>query len=358
MDSGIDVSKDTRLKKAKRYFYFVILTVLALSIGYLYVLYHKVYAPNVTIKAGETEFYLKHGNTIESIAALLFDGELIKNKASFIWVAKKKNLQNNIHPGKYILYDGLNNNDLVNRLRSADQETVELTFSYLRTYEELCGKVGRVLELDSATLLSYLNDEQYLKTQFGLNKYTGLTLFIPNTYQLYWGTLEEDFLKRMADEYKQFWNQNRMVKCQKIGLSQSEVVTLASIVLKETSMKDEMPRVAGVYMNRLHKKMPLQADPTLIYALKDFTIRRVLNKHKKIESPYNTYKYAGLPPGPICIPEISAVDAVLNFEKHDYFYFCAKEDFSGYSNFAKSYREHINFARKYQRALNKRKIYK
>jgi UPF0755 protein len=195
-------------------------------------------------------------------------------------------------------------------------------------------------------------------SKYGFNEQTIMTMFIPNTYEFYWNTSADEFFERMADEYKKFWTDERKQKAKNIGLSQSEVSILASIVELETQKKDERPTVAGVYINRLKKKMLLQADPTVVFALGDFTINRVLKIHLETDSPYNTYKYSGLPPGPIYLPSISSIDAVLNFENHDYIYFCAKEDFSGYHNFAKTLAQHNENARKFQQALNKRKIWK
>jgi UPF0755 protein len=182
-------------------------------------------------------------------------------------------------------------------------------------------------------------------------------LFIPNTYEFYWNTSAEEFTNRMINEYANFWTVNRKKKADKIKLNYYEVSVLASIVEKEQNIKkDERPEIAGLYLNRIKKRMKLESDPTLIFALKDFSINRVLNKDKKVDSPFNTYIYKGLPPGPICIPSINAIDAVLNPSSHDFVFMCAKEDFSGYHNFAKTYRKHLRNARKYQKALNKRKI--
>jgi UPF0755 protein len=182
-------------------------------------------------------------------------------------------------------------------------------------------------------------------------------LFIPNTYEFYWNTSAEQFVNRMLKEYKSFWDTTRKAKADKIELNYYEVATLASIVEKEQNIKrDERPEIAGLYLNRIKKKMKLESDPTLIFALGDFSIKRVLNKDKKVDSPFNTYKHKGLPPGPICIPSINAIDAVLNASSHKYIFMCAKEDFSGYHNFAKTYVKHLVNARKYQKALNKRKI--
>jgi UPF0755 protein len=190
-----------------------------------------------------------------------------------------------------------------------------------------------------------------------LNKYSIASLFIPNTYEFYWNTSVENFIIKMVNEYSIFWNKNRMRLAEEIGLSKVEVSILASIVEKEQNIKkDERKIIAGLYLNRIKKNMKLESDPTLVFALGDFSIKRVLNKDKKIKSKYNTYKYKGLPPGPICIPSINSIDAVLNAASHNYIFMCAKEDFSGYHNFANTYKQHLRNARKYQKALNKRNI--
>jgi len=210
--------------------------------------------------------------------------------------------------------------------------------------------------VDSSTLSEQLNNPE-IQEKYGFTKETFSGMFLPNTYQFNWSSDEQDFLDRMSKEHAKFWKL-RTSKAEAIKLTPNEVTTLASIVQSETAKSDERKRIAGVYMNRLQKGIPLEADPTLIFAMGDFTIRRVLNKHKEIDSPYNTYKNQGLPPGPINLPEVSYIDAVLDYEKHDYIFFCAKEDFSGYSNFAKTYSQHLKNAKKYHKAMNDRKIYK
>lgn len=219
----------------------------------------------------------------------------------------------------------------------------------------LAGKIGKQIEADSASIAKLLHDKDYVG-KLGFNERTLPAMFLPDTYEFYWNTDAESFISRMLQEYNKFWNEDRKKAAKDKGLSPVEVSILASIVDKETNKTDEMPRIAGVYINRLHSNWLLQADPTLIFAIGDFSIKRVLNVHKEIESPYNTYKYIGLPPGPICIPSVAAVKAVLNAENHNYFYFCAKEDFSGYHNFAKTLTEHNHNAVKYQNALNQRGI--
>lgn len=250
----------------------------------------------------------------------------------------------------------MSNNDLVNLLRSGNQTAVHLTFNNINTMKDLANRLSDQLEFSSDSFYVLIMDSALIRS-YGFNKYTIPAMFIPNTYEVYWDISPEDFLDRMKTEYDRFWNKSRMAKAKKIDMSPAEVTTLASIVNKEVRFDDEKPRVAGLYMNRIDKGIRLQADPTLIFAHNDYTIRRVLKKHMQLDSPYNTYKNAGLPPGPICIPDISSIDAVLNYEKHKYIYMCAKPDFSGYHNFARTLQEHNRNAEAYRRELNKRRIY-
>ena len=232
-----------------------------------------------------------------------------------------------------------------------------VTFNNVRTREELAGKLAKQLQSDSLSFLTaFKNDSNAIRN--GFKPETLPALFIPNTYSFYWTTTPAVFLTRMKREYDAFWNEARKLKAKALGLTTDQVATLASIVQEESNKNDEKPVIAGVYLNRLHKNWPLQADPTIRFALGDFTIRRILTAQLAVDSPYNTYKNAGLPPGPINFPEISSLEAVLNACVHDFFYFCAKEDFSGYHNFAKTLSEHNQNARKYQEALNKMKIFK
>ena len=240
-------------------------------------------------------------------------------------------------------------------LRSGIQEPVQLVFNNIRTPEKLAGMIAGQIEADSLEILSLFSNTVLMeKHQF--SRETIMGVFIPNTYEIYWNTSGEEFLDRMVREYRIFWNEKRLARARRIELEPMEVMTLASIVDEETFMKEEEVRIAGVYINRLNRHIRLHADPTVKFAAGDMNITRVLNKHLKIDSPYNTYRHGGLPPGPIVIPSISAIDAVLNYERHNYLYFCAKEDFSGYHNFAKTLAQHNKNARSYQNALNRRKI--
>ena len=331
-----------------------ILLIFAMAFGYW--LYRSVMSPNVQTAGGkDVELFIPTGSDYNQVKTILADAQFIINEKSFDWVANKKELPDNIHPGRYIVKDGMSNNQLVNMLRGGLQSPVKVTFNNIRNVDMLAGRIASQIEADSASISNLLHNQEYIN-QLGFNSYTIPALFLPDTYEFYWNTDAEGFVVRMFQEYNKFWNEERKQQAQSKGLTPIQVSTLASIVNKETNMSDEMPRVAGVYINRLKNNWLLQADPTLIFAWNDYSIKRVLDRHKEIESPYNTYKYLGLPPGPICIPSLSAVKAVLNAENHHYFYFCAKEDFSGYHNFAKTLAEHNRNAAKYQQALNQRGI--
>lgn len=231
-----------------------------------------------------------------------------------------------------------------------------LVFNNMRTFEQLAGKVSTYIEPDSIELLKHLLDPK-LPSKYGFKQETFMAMFIPNTYEIFWSSSVTDFTNRMAREYESFWAK-RDKKLEKLKMSREEVSTLASIVDEETLLDEENERVAGLYINRLEKGIPLQADPTLKFAIGDFTRKRIVNADKEIVSPYNTYKHRGLPPGPISIPSVSAIDGVLNHEKHNYIYMCAKSDFSGQHAFARTLKQHNQNAAEYQRELNKRGIYK
>jgi len=319
--------------------------------------YSLIYRPNVGFKADEKYFYIPTGSIFQDVSNALVQQGIIINQTTFDWVSEQKKYKLNVKAGRYLLENGMSNNDLVNLLRSGEQESVKVTFNNVRFKEDLAGKVGKFIEADSTEIIDLLNSNAFV-SKYGFNTSTFLTLFLPNTYEFWWNTSAEQFVERMTEEYKKYWTTERKQKAKNLGLSQSEVSILASIVQKETNKNDEKPTVAGVYLNRLNRGMLLQADPTLIFANRDFTARRVLNKHKKIDSPYNTYKYKGLPPGPICLPSIRSIDAVLNAKSHSYLFFCAKADNSGYHSFATTYREHLKNAREFQRELNRRKVYR
>lgn len=320
-----------------------------------YMAYVAILKPNVHTDRDFTYLYIPTGSTFEDVKRILIQEDLIENEKTFEWVAEKKNYPRRIMPGRYKIYDNLGNNELVNLLRSGAQEPVNVTFNNIRTREQLAGVVASYLETDSLSILQLLNDEAVM-LEYGLNRETAMLLFIPDTYEFFWNTSARQLMDRMHKEYDAFWNSRRRKQAERIGMSTAEVAIMASIVRQETSKRDEMERVAGVYVNRIKRNIPLQADPTIVFAVGDFSLNRVLHRHLEIDSPYNTYKNTGLPPGPISLPEPYIIDAVLNHENHEYVFFCARDDFSGYHAFARTYAEHLVNARRYQSALNERRI--
>ena len=326
--------------------------IIAIILGTQY--YNRIYKENSKIMG---YLYIPTGSEFKDVINILKQDSLLIDVDSFEWLALKKNYQNHVYAGKYRIDSSMNNNDLVNRLRSGYQEPVKLIFNSVRTREQLAGKISNQIEADSVSLVELFYNDSLIES-YGFKQETFTSIFLPNTYEFWWNTSAKGFVNRMHSEYSRFWNDERLKKAKRLNLTPEEVTTLASIVDEETYYNSEMPRVAGLYINRLRKRIHLQADPTLKFALGDFTIKRVLNVHKQIDSPYNTYKRYGLPPGPISIPSIAAIDAVLNYESHNYLYMCAKPDFSGYHNFAKTLSQHNINAREYQRALNKERIWR
>ncbi len=321
-------------------------------------LYLYIYGPNVDLEGQESMYlYIPAGSEYEDVKDILHESGIVSGMTTFHWLAERKNYPNRVMPGRYLIHDGMCNNSLINLLRSGEQHPVQLTFTNIRTLEQLASAVAGQLELDAPDILRLLKDQE-LMSDAGMDTLTAGLLFIPNTYEVYWNTPADQLLKMMQREYNAFWNKQRRERAAENNLSPQEVGIMASIVQSETSRHDEMARIAGVYMNRLKKNIPLQADPTIIFALGDFSIRRVLNHHLTIDSPYNTYMYAGLPPGPINLPEPRTIDAVLNYEKHEYLFFSANPDFSGYHLFAKTYAEHLANAQRYRQALDEMNVYR
>lgn len=334
----------------------IYLSLLCLFTGYLLIsnLHQRYFGSNVT---KTVQLFIHDGDNFDKVLSLLKESNCLNNPETFRHLAWLKDYDNNVRPGAYKIQPGWSSNKLVNVLRSGSQTPVMVTFNNIRTREDLAGRLSKQLQCDSLTFLAlFKNDSSALR--LGFKPETLPALFIPNTYSFYWTTSANAFLTRMKREYDLYWNEPRRLKAQALGLTTEQVSTLASIVQEESNKNDEKPVIAGVYLNRLSKGWPLQADPTVRYAMGDFTIRRILDEYLKFESPYNTYLHTGLPPGPINFPEISSLEAVLNHQVHDFFYFCAKEDFSGYHNFAVSLSEHNRNAQKYQAALNKMKVFK
>jgi UPF0755 protein len=284
-----------------------------------------------------------------------------KNSDSFLWVAAKKNF---LKPkaGRYVIAEGMSNNDLINMLRIGRQTPFKLSFNNQDTLEKLAGRVSTQVAADSVSLLATFKNKNFL-TVNNLTTKSVLQIFIPNTYEFYWTVSPKEFRRKMLVSYKRFWNKSRLQKAKKLNLTNEEVITLASIVQKETAQASERPIVAGLYLNRLKNGWPLQADPTIIYCIKekkgqDYGVKRVLNIDLEIKSPYNTYKNQGLPPTLISMPDISAIDGVLNAQKHNYFYMCADVSKLGYHTFARSLAQHNRNAAKYHQWMNKQKVHR
>jgi UPF0755 protein len=318
--------------------------------------YHTFYKGNIREDAF---LYVPTGAGITAVIDSLHARRLLIDEATFLAAAQGNNdAPPEIQPGRYRIRKGMNNSGLLRMLQFGWQEPVKITIAgAIRSNEKLAKILSRYVEPDSAALSRALSGDSLLQT-FGYTPETVLGMIIPDTYEVYWNIRPEELLQRLHRENIKFWNDTRRQHLKNTGLSRIQAITLASVVNEETNKTEEMPRIAGVYINRLQKGIPLQADPTLKYAWGDFSIKRLLNKHKNIDSPYNTYKHAGLPPGPVRIPSIAAIDAVLQYERHDYLYFCADANFSGYHVFAKTLAQHNKNAQQYRQALNLKKIYK
>ncbi len=333
----------------------IIIGVVAVIIGIAILagirIYKAVMKPNVVVgEPKEFSLYIPTGADFEQVKDSLYSHGLIANPDSFEWWARRRDYPDHVKPGRYVLRNGMNNRQLCNILNGGLQTPVKVTFNNMRDIPMLAGRIAEQIEADSMSIVSYLDDATVL-SELGFNWLTIPAMFLPNTYEFYWNTSAAQFVDKMKKEYDKYWTPERLNKAKELYLSPVQVSILASIVDKETNKTDEMPRIAGVYLNRYRNNWLLQADPTLVFAVGDFSLKRVLNVHKEVDSPYNTYKYPGLPPGPICIPSLASINAVLNAEKHNYYYFCAKDDFSGYHVFAKTLTEHNRNAERYHRKL-------
>ena len=325
---------------------------------FAYFVYSAMFKPNTAFNNEEAYIYITTGANYNEVRSQL--EPLLIDINRFDALAKQKKYVSNIKAGKYAIKKGMNNNDIINSIRS-NNLPVKVAFNNQETLEDLSGRIASQIEADSLSILNSITSEDFLKSN-GFELKTALGMYIPNSYEFFWNTSAEQFRDRMLKEYHRFWTESRTEKAKALNLTPNQVMTLASIVQKETAKVDERPKVAGVYVNRLKVGMPLQADPTVIYAIKeksgDFnqTIKRVLFKDLEVDSPYNTYKYAGLPPGLITMPDISSIDAVLNYEKHDYYYFVADVNNFGYHKFAKNLSQHNRNREEYVRWINQQGV--
>lgn len=335
---------------SKKLIFFLLFSILLISFGFY--AYQISYTPNILVGKQPRPLIIPRGATFRDVQAILHKGDFTQDLISFSFLSKLMDYDEQVKPGRYVLQPDLSNIEAIRILRAGIQEPVNITFNNVRLIEELSEKITRSLNMKPAEFEAALI-KFAMNNSYGFNKDNILTMFIPNTYEVYFNVSPGELVQRMHREFQNFWNDDRRRKAEAIGLAPIEVSILASIVQAESVRRDEAPIIAGLYLNRLDKGIPLQADPTLVFAVGDFTLKRILNEHKEIDSPYNTYKYRGLPPGPVNMPEIFALDAVLNYDESNYLYMCAKEDFSGRHNFTHSYRQHLNNAARYQRALTR-----
>lgn len=334
---------------------FFLLLILLSSSCVAYIAYATLYSPNINADKKIT-IKISTGADYGEVMMLLRQKKILKKEWSFNLVSYLKNYPAHTHAGNYVFYPGMNNRQIVNILRYGIQTPVTLVVYNIRTKNDFAGLIGRTLELDSTTILKKLNSPQFCNSLHS-DTTNILGKFVVANYDLYWNATFETLVAKLNDGYQNFWNTERKAKAAALQLTPAQVTVLASITEKEVIRDSELPRVAGVYLNRLRIGMPLQADPTLVFALRDFSAQRVTSVHKDFDSPYNTYKYAGLPPGPICMPRKKSIDAVLNFEKHSYLYFCANPDMSGYSVFSETYLQQMRVAAQYRKKLNELNIH-
>lgn len=326
----------------------MLFSILLISFGFY--TWQICYTPNILVGKRDRVFIIPKGADFHYVQKEFHEENITQDLMSFVLLSKLMKYRDHVKPGRYVLRAGMTNIEGVRLLRAGIQEPVKITFNNVRLIRDLSEKITRNLnikpeEFEAALIKFTMNNKA------GFNKDNILCMFIPDTYEVYYQTDADELVSRMHREYEKFWTNERKSKARLLGLTPVEVSVLASIVQAESVKPDEAPVIAGLYLNRLKKGIPLQADPTLVFAVGDFTLKRVLNEHKEVDSPYNTYKYAGLPPGPINMPEVNSIDAVLNHKESNYLYMCAREDFSGYHNFTSSYQQHMNNAIKYQRAL-------
>lgn len=309
-----------------------------------------MFSPNFLVNRESKVLQIEKDETFRSLLDKIRDFDYVKDLVSFSFMAKIMNYDEAIKPGRYRIKSNMTNIEVIRLLRSGVQLPVRVTFNNIRLKQDLAEKLTANLALSTQEFDSALND--FVESSKEFNNDNIIAMFIPNTYEVYYNISGKELMERMHKEFKIFWNEERTALADSLHLTPIEVITLASIVNAESVKKEEAKIIAGLYINRLKKNIALQADPTLVFASGDFGLKRVLNVHKEVDSPYNTYKYTGLPPGPINMPPIYAVDAVLHYARHNYIYMCAREDFSGYHNFADNIRDHINNANKYQRQLS------
>ncbi len=335
----------------------VIVVFSTLLSSFAFYAYQMLNTPNILVEKEDRSFIIDKGATFKDVQNALYEGGYVNDLVSFSFLARLMKYDESVKYGHYLLKKEMSNLQAIRMLRAGLQEPVTITFNNVRLMSEMPEKLSKYIQLSEEELTELLLSDSVAST-YGFTRDNFISMFIPNTYEVYWTVSGKELLDRMHLEYEMFWSEKRKEKAKALNMTPVQVSTLASIVQAESIKKEESAKIAGLYINRLKRGIPLQADPTLVFALGDFTIKRILNKDREVNSPFNTYMHAGLPPGPINMPTIHSIDAVLNHESHKYIYMCAKEDFSGYHVFATNLIDHNANARRFQTALNNAKIYR
>ncbi len=333
----------------------LIVIAMLLFVSFSFYIYQILFSPNFQFRKEERYLYIREHADFKEVLDSLTKNEIIGDVKSFAFLSKLVGYQSNVKPGRYLIKPDRNNIQVIRLLKNGSQAPVKLTFNNIRLKEDLAENIGSKLAFGSDTLYAYLINPK-VAARYGFDTVTFMSMFIPNTYEVYWNIKPFEFFDKMNKEYKKFWTQDRLNKAKAIGFTPLQVSIIASIVEAETNQKSEKPRIAGLYINRLTIDMPLQADPTVKFALRDFSIKRIYQGHTKMDSPYNTYKYKGLPPGPINLPSIESIDAVLTYERNKYLYFCASPTRMGCHDFTENYNDHVNNANRYRGYLDTEEI--
>lgn len=343
-------------KKKKGRFVVTLVVLAGIAFGAFYV-YRKLFKGIDLKDKNYTYIYIERDDDFDDLVSDVNSENIIENPEAFEWLAKKMDLEKNIHPGKYRITDGMNMRQIINLIKYNKQEKVKLTYnSQIHNMDEFVEYTDEKLELSDSELEDILTDEKKLNDWFKLDPDNCFALLVPGTYEVGWAISAEELFKVLKVRYDKLWNSSRVTQAKKLGFKVSEIVTMASIVQSESAIESEQEKIAGVYFNRMKKDMRLEADPTLKFANKNYGARRIYDVDKEINSPYNTYRYKGLPPGPICLVGQQAIDATLNYSKHNYIFFCAKPQLNGLSDFSATYEQHRKYANAYQVAMNKKGV--
>jgi len=341
-------------KKTKGWFILILLVLTGIAAFFVYT---KFFGPSVKLGKNYTYVYIETGDKFDDVIDHLKEENVIKDEQSFSWLAHKMDLENSINPGKYRITNGMSLRQIINLIKYNKQEKIKLSFNtQIRTLDEFVNYTAEKLEMNESEIEEYLSDDKKLEENFSLDPENCFGLIVPGVYEVSWAIKTDELFDLLKLSYKNIWNEERLSKAKKIGFSPAEVITIASIVQSESGIRSEQEKIAGVYINRLNKGMLLQADPTLKFANKNFDAQRVYDADKETNSPYNTYKFKGLPPGPICLVGKQAIDATLNYTRHKYLFFCANCKLNGYSEFSVTYEQHKKFADAYQNAMDKKGI--